>query len=234
MSRKFYRIYCSLPTLTTRRPRSALADRHVCRMLRGGQNHGLPRQATPMALKAERPDRTGCTGALPRRGVHPPVACGFVFSPDYSAITGCSRTIIPLPGVAGAETAFANKDHLFLPDWNREVMPINVAEEVGFEPTDEFPRQRFSRPPPSTARPPLRPASLPPAERRAQWLSGSGARRGHNPTRYRGLTPGRDELCLWRARGASAGAAGPPRRRPRRSTRGHRGRRASEATDLSG
>ena len=31
-----------------------------------------------------------------------------------------------------------------------------MAEEVGFEPTVRFPVQRFSRPPPSTTRPPLR------------------------------------------------------------------------------
>ncbi len=145
-----------------------------------------------MAGRAKRPNRA--------RTLFPETR-GCVCSPDYSAITGCSRTIIPSPGVAGTETAFANKGHLLSADWNRAVMPINVAEEVGFEPTDEFPRQRFSRPPPSTARPPLRPASLPPAATRAHGVSGSGALRGHNST---GDTGGSLQAGMNRACGALA------------------------------
>jgi hypothetical protein len=36
-------------------------------------------------------------------------------------------------------------------------MPDSMAEGVGFEPTSDFRRCRFSRPVPSTARPPLQP-----------------------------------------------------------------------------
>ena len=42
---------------------------------------------------------------------------------------------------------------MYLIDSKEDTSFKNLAEEEGFEPPDEFPRQRFSRPPPSTTRP---------------------------------------------------------------------------------
>ena len=89
----------------------------------------------PGAGRNHRPPAPGASSAAPET---PPACCG------------CQQTPGDIDGPQNqkprAPTVFSIKGPGGKP----------VAEGEGFEPPDRLPRQRFSRPPPSTARPPLR------------------------------------------------------------------------------